>query len=67
MPATSSWTSLAAATAKREFGDPAAEFIELCALASDCLARAIARGVDAASALPFAGAAPAWRDRFGGG
>lgn len=60
-------TVFAAATAKREFGDPAAEFIELCALASDCLARAIARGVYAASALPFAGAAPAWRDRFGGG
>ncbi|MEI2735205.1 MAG: P1 family peptidase [Rhodoblastus sp.] len=59
-------TVFAAATGQRAFGDPAAEFIELCALASDCLARAIARGVHAATALPFAGAAPSWRDRFGG-
>ena len=34
------------------------------ALAADCLARAIARGVHAASALPYPGALPAWRDRF---
>ena len=32
--------------------------------ASDCLARAIARGVYEATALPFPGALPAWRDRF---
>jgi L-aminopeptidase/D-esterase-like protein len=37
---------------------------ELCAAAADVLARAIARGVHAASALPFTGALPAWRDRF---
>ena len=41
------------------------DFIELCALASDCLARAIARGVHEATALPFPGALPAWHDRFG--
>jgi L-aminopeptidase/D-esterase-like protein len=56
-------TVFAASTARRAIGDQA-EFIELCALASDCLARAIARGVHQASALPFAGAVPAWRDRF---
>ena len=32
--------------------------------AGDCLARAIARGVYEATALPFAGALPAWRDKF---
>ncbi|TCR63528.1 P1 family peptidase [Bosea sp. BK604] len=39
---------------------------ELCATAADVLARAVARGVHAATALPFAGAKPAWRDRFAG-
>jgi len=34
--------------------------------AADCLARAIARGVYEATALPFPGALPAWRDRFAG-
>lgn len=38
---------------------------ELCATAADVLARAVARGVHAATALPFAGARPAWQDRFG--
>jgi L-aminopeptidase/D-esterase-like protein len=37
--------------------------IGLCA--ADCLARAIARGIYEARALPFPGAKPAWRDRFG--
>lgn len=32
--------------------------------AGDCLARAIARGVYEATALPFQGALPSWRDRF---
>jgi D-aminopeptidase len=32
--------------------------------ASNCLARAVARGVYEAAALPFPGALPAWRDRF---
>ncbi len=39
---------------------------ELCATAADVLARAVARGVHAATALPFQAAKPAWRDRFGG-
>jgi len=38
--------------------------IEIGAAAGDCLARAIARGVFAATALPFPGAPPAWRDKF---
>lgn len=32
--------------------------------AAECLARAIARGIYEATALPFAGALPSWRDRF---
>ena len=39
---------------------------ELCATAADVLARAVARGVHAATALPFPNAKPSWRDRFGG-
>ncbi len=37
---------------------------ELGALAADVVARAIARGVYEARALPFPGALPSWRDRF---
>jgi D-aminopeptidase len=33
-------------------------------IAANCLARAVARGVYEAAALPFPGALPAWRDRF---
>ena len=38
---------------------------ELGALAANVLARAIARGVYEATALPFPGALPSWKDRFG--
>src|SRR6201996_9466598 len=38
---------------------------ELGAVAANTLSRAIARGVFNATALPFAGALPAWRDRWG--
>jgi hypothetical protein len=34
-------------------------------VAANTVARAIARGVHAANALPFLGALPAWSDRFG--
>lgn len=56
----------AAATARK--GAPADAFAlaELCTLAADVLARAVARGIFEATALPFAGAVPAWRDRFQG-
>jgi D-aminopeptidase len=43
------------------------EITEIGMAAGDCLARAIARGVYEARALPFPKALPAWRDRFGGG
>jgi L-aminopeptidase/D-esterase-like protein len=54
----------AAATARRPLRDEARDLTELCAAGADCLARAIARGVYEASALPFPGAQPAWRDLF---
>lgn len=45
--------------------DPLLGLTELGAIAANVVARAIARGVHAATALPFPGALPAWRDRFG--
>ncbi len=44
----------------------AAHLTEIGMAAGDCLARAIARGVFEATALPFERALPSWRDRFGG-
>jgi L-aminopeptidase/D-esterase-like protein len=41
-----------------------AELTEIGLAAADCLARAIARGVYEATALPFPGSQPAWRDTF---
>jgi len=55
----------AAATGHSGAPPDAFALAELCATAADVLARAVARGVHAATALPFAGAKPAWRDRFG--
>ena len=48
------------ATRPPEFRDLA----EIGTLAAECLARAVARGVYEATALPFAGARPSWRDRW---
>jgi L-aminopeptidase/D-esterase-like protein len=45
--------------------EPLVGLSELGTAAANVLARAIARGVYHASALPFAGALPAWQDRFG--
>ena len=45
--------------------DPLVGLTELGMVAANVTARAIARGVYAATALPFAGALPAWQDRFG--
>jgi L-aminopeptidase/D-esterase-like protein len=56
----------AAATCVRPITDPVHGLSALGALAADTVARAIARGVYEATALPFAGAPPAWKDRFGG-
>jgi L-aminopeptidase/D-esterase-like protein len=54
----------AAATARRPLRDQMSDLTEIGAVAADCLARAIARGVYEATALPFPGALPAWRDLF---
>lgn len=54
----------AAATGYSGAPSDAFAMTELCATAADVLARAVARGVHAATALPFPGARPAWRDRF---
>jgi D-aminopeptidase len=53
----------AAATGEKPI-DPLAGLTELGMHAGNVIARAIARGVYEATALPFAGALPAWRDRF---
>src|SRR5262245_5799611 len=55
----------AAATGARPLGDPIIALAELGAVAADVLARAVARGVYEAAALPFTPALPSWRDRFG--
>lgn len=57
-------TMFAAATGAREMADPA-EFMELCHLATLVTARAIARGVFEARALPYEGAQKSWHDLFG--
>jgi D-aminopeptidase len=54
----------AAATGAKPI-EPLVGLSELGMLAANVLARAIARGVYHATALPFAGALPAWRDRYG--
>jgi len=45
--------------------DSLAGLTELGMVAANVMARAIARGVHEATALPFPGALPAWKDRFG--
>ena len=45
--------------------DPLYGLTELGTVAANTVARAIARGVYEAKALPFPGALPAWKDRFG--
>ncbi|MDB5502332.1 MAG: peptidase DmpA [Tardiphaga sp.] len=54
----------AAATGEKPV-DPLVGLTELGMVAGNVIARAIARGVHEAAALPFPGALPAWRDRFG--
>jgi D-aminopeptidase len=44
--------------------EPLVGLTELGMVAANAVARAIARGVYHATALPFAGALPAWRDRY---
>ncbi len=54
----------AAATGEKPI-DPLVGLTELGMVAANVVARAIARGVFEATALPFPGALPAWKDRFG--
>jgi L-aminopeptidase/D-esterase-like protein len=54
----------AAATGEKPI-DPLVGLTELGMVAANTVARAIARGVYEAAALPFPGALPAWKDRFG--
>jgi L-aminopeptidase/D-esterase-like protein len=54
----------AAATGEKPI-DPLIGLTELGMIAANVVARAIARGVHAANALPFPGALPAWKDRYG--
>ena len=60
-------TVFAAATGARPLASPVTDVTEIGAVAANVLARAIARGVYEARALPFAGAKPDWKSRFGGG
>ena len=57
-------TVFAAATGSRPMTEPVSELTELGHLATQVMARAIARGVYEATALPVPGAQPSWRDRF---
>ena len=56
-------TIFAASTGRQKRNDMAS-LMELCHLAGIVMARAIARGVYEATALPGPGALPAWRDRY---
>jgi D-aminopeptidase len=58
-------TIFAAATGQRPLSEPLLDLTEIGMLAGDCVARAIARGVYAAAALPFPNALPDWKSRFG--
>jgi L-aminopeptidase/D-esterase-like protein len=55
-------TVLAVATLRKPLSEEAYQLTEIGLAAADCLARAIARGVYEATALPFPGALPAWKN-----
>ena len=57
-------TIFAASTGLRPMTEPAVELTELGHFAIQVMARAIARGVYEATALPVPGAQQSWRDRF---
>jgi L-aminopeptidase/D-esterase-like protein len=58
-------TVFAAATARIDTAMDPLLLTEIGAAAADCLARAVARGVYEAKALPYAKALPDWKQRFG--
>ena len=55
----------AASTGRRPLADAVVGLTHLGTLAANVVARAIARGVYAATALPGPGAMPSWKDQFG--
>jgi D-aminopeptidase len=55
----------AASTGQKPLADPMLALTKLGALAANVVARAIARGVFEATALPFPGAIKSWADQFG--
>ncbi len=55
----------AAATGRRALADPVYGLVRARHARGQRLARAIARGVYEATALPFPGALPSWKDKFG--
>ncbi len=55
----------AAAIGDKALTDPVSSLSDLGMVAANVLARAIARGVYEATALPFPGSLPSWRDRHG--
>ena len=55
----------AAALGAKALADPHFGLAELGMVAANVMARAIARGVYEATALPFAGNLPSWKDKFG--
>jgi D-aminopeptidase len=55
----------AASTGRRPLALPLYAFAELGALAANVLSRAVARAIYEATALPFPGALPSWKDKFG--
>ena len=57
-------TVFAVATLQKPMREGTYDLTDIGLTAADCLARAIARGVYEATALPFQSALPAWKDRF---
>jgi D-aminopeptidase len=55
----------AAATGRKPLADPLFALADLGSHAANVVARAIARAVFEATALPFPGALPSWKDKFG--
>jgi len=55
----------AISTARRPLADGVLALTTLGTIAANVVARAVARGVFAATALPFANALPSWSDQFG--
>jgi D-aminopeptidase len=57
----------AAGTARADREPDLSDLAEIGALAAECLARAIARGVYEATPLPFRGAMQSWKGKWGSG